>query len=237
MYLRRNVKGELMQVWMFDIDGTLIVSGGAGQDAAVRAIESVFQIPASREGIPFAGRTDRAIIQDLFAAHQIEVTPENRDRFQAAYLHHLDRLLKERAGRVLEGVSDLIAHLQCQPDTYLGLLTGNVRAGAKLKLVHYGLWNEFAFGGYGDQHLARADVARTALDAAQAYLLRTVSPLDIWVVGDTVNDILCARAIGARVIAVATGDVSADQLAVAQPDVLVEHLGGFTSHPVVNSIG
>jgi phosphoglycolate phosphatase-like HAD superfamily hydrolase len=213
-----------MQVWLFDIDGTLIVSGGAGQDAAVLAIEQAFNRPASREGIYFAGRTDRAITMDLFARHQIEATEANWRLFQDAYLYQLRQLLPIRQGRVLEGVRDFLTWLASQPETYVGLLTGNVQAGAELKLRHYELWESFLFGGYGDEHHARSDVARQALADACQHLGRTIASKDLFVVGDTVHDIQCARAIGAQVIAVSTGGVAREELLQADPDLWVEDL-------------
>ncbi len=215
-----------MQVWLFDIDGTLIVSGGAGQDAAVAALVSAFGITATRDGIQFAGRTDRAITKDLFEAHGMECTPECWARFQTDYLQHLERLLKERQGYVLAGVTELLAFLSQQPDTYLGLLTGNIRAGAEIKLRHYGLWDTFDFGGYGDDHFSRNDVARSALIDAQRHVPHPIQPDQVWVVGDTEHDIHCARAIGAKVIAVTTGGYSASDLEIHSPDLLLDDLHG-----------
>lgn len=213
-----------MQIWLFDIDGTLIVSGGAGQDAAVEALVSAFGISATREGIAFAGRTDRAITQDLFEAHGLECTPQRWAQFQAEYLRHLARLVKEREGSVLEGVTELLDFLTGRPDIYLGLLTGNIRAGAEIKLRHYGLWDHFDFGGYGDDHFSRNDVARSAFIDAQRRVPAIIQPDQVWVVGDTEHDIRCARAIGAKVIAVTTGGYSADDLRSHSPDLLVSDL-------------
>lgn len=215
-----------MQIWLFDIDGTLIVSGGAGQDAAVEALVSAFGISASREGIEFAGRTDRAIVQDLFHAHGIECTADRWMRFQTEYLRHLERLLEERQGSVLSGVVELLTFLSQRPDTYLGLLTGNIRAGAELKLKRYGIWHQFEFGGYGDDHYSRNDVARSAFVDAQRRVPQHIEPDDVWVVGDTVHDIHCARAIGAKVIAVSTGSYSSQDLEAHAPDLLLDNLLG-----------
>jgi len=106
----------------------------------------------------------------------------------------------------------------------LGLITGNVRAGAKLKLEHFGLWHFFRFGGFGDHHPDRDDIARDAMAAARERLDGTYDPARVWVVGDTPKDVQCARAIGAQAIAVATGVYSMDELLPAEPDVLLEDL-------------
>jgi phosphoglycolate phosphatase-like HAD superfamily hydrolase len=213
-----------MKVWLFDIDGTLIASGGAGQEATFAALSAAFGVPVTRAGIAFAGRTDRAIATDVFAVHGIRNTEENWQTFQRVYLDHLQLQLNRRAGEVLQGVRQLLRRLEEEPTNHLGLLTGNIRAGAERKLRHYGLWHHFYFGGYGDQHESRDDVARQALAAAREFLRQPVGPRDIWVVGDTVNDVRCARAIGAHVIAVATGGAAAEELAAAEPDLLLDHL-------------
>jgi phosphoglycolate phosphatase-like HAD superfamily hydrolase len=175
-----------------------------------------------------SGRTDRAIIADLFRMHVLEETDENRRRLVAAYLRHLPACLRRCAGRVLPGIASLLEQLAGRGDVALGLLTGNLRAGARVKLGHFGLFDYFAFGGYGDEHLDRDDVAREALAAVRQSLDGAVDPGRIWVVGDTPLDIACARAIGARVAAVATGWHSREELAGHAPDLLLPDLGDPT---------
>jgi phosphoglycolate phosphatase-like HAD superfamily hydrolase len=213
-----------MKIWLFDIDGTLIASGGAGQEATFAALTEAFGVPVSRAGIQFAGRTDRAIAADVFQAHNIPNTLENWETFQRLYLQQLRHQLQHRVGDVLRGVTELLERLMRDQANHLGLLTGNIRAGAEQKLRYYRLWHHFQFGGFGDVHESRDDVARQALDAARGWVQSTFSPEDVWVVGDTVNDIRCARAIGANVIAVATGGTSARELAAANPDLLLPDL-------------
>ncbi len=181
-----------MKVWLFDIDGTLIASGGAGQEATFSALTEAFGVTVTRGGIGFAGRTDRAIASDVFAAHGIANTPENWQLFQRVYLDQLRHHLHRREGQILAGVPGLIACLGAEPQNHLGLLTGNIRAGAEQKLRHYQLWHHFSFGGFGDWHESRNDVAQQALLAACQHIGQAVSPQDIWVVGDTVHDVNCA---------------------------------------------
>jgi phosphoglycolate phosphatase-like HAD superfamily hydrolase len=213
-----------MHVCLFDIDGTLILSGGAGKAALEAALASEFGITRLIDKLDLSGRTDRAITQDLFRLHVIEDTPENWRRLVAAYLHHLPRCLATHNGRVLPGIAELLVRLSEREDVAVGLLTGNIRAGARVKLGHFGLYDYFAFGGFGDDHLDRDDVAREALAEVQRRHDGAVRPERIWVVGDTPLDVRCARAIGARAVAVATGWHSRDELAGHGPDLLLNDL-------------
>ncbi|HTU91935.1 MAG TPA: HAD hydrolase-like protein [Gemmataceae bacterium] len=211
-----------MHVCLFDIDGTLIASGGAGKAALEAALAEEFGIPHILDKMQLSGRTDRAIIANLFRLHFIDDTPDNHERLRDAYLRHLPRYL--HAGRVLPGIADLLAHLTGRKDVAIGLLTGNVRAGAKAKLGYFGLDDYFAFGGYGDHHLDRDDVAREALAEIRHHFNGSVHPERIWVIGDTPLDIRCARSIGARAVAVATGWHGLAELAEHQPDLLLADL-------------
>jgi phosphoglycolate phosphatase-like HAD superfamily hydrolase len=211
-----------MHVCLFDIDGTLIMSGGAGKAALETALAEEFGITHAIGKLELSGRTDRAILADLFRLHVIDDTPENHARLRAAYLRHLPRYL--HAGRVLPGIAELLAHLAERADVALGLLTGNVREGAKVKLGFFGLYDYFPFGGFGDLHLDRDDVAREALAEVRRQLNGTIHPEHIWVIGDTPLDIRCARSIGARAVAVATGWHSLAELAEHRPDLLLADL-------------
>lgn len=210
------------KVCFFDIDGTLLHSGGAGQHAMEQALAEIFGVHGPYDDIPSAGRTDRAITADLFRHHGIEATEETVGRFLNAYLAHLPHSLASLDGRVLPGIAELLDALSGQETFALGLLTGNYRVGAELKLKHYCIDHHFHFGGYGDRHHDRDDVARWALTEARTYLRHEVSPATAWVIGDTPSDVRCARAIGARVIAVATGIYTAEELARTEPDHLFE---------------
>lgn len=211
-------------VCLFDIDGTLLNSGGAGQHAMEQALAEVFGVAGPYEDIPAAGRTDRAITSDLFAFHQLEPSEERFGEFLASYLMHLPQSLATRDGRVLPGIEPLLQELEKQEPLALGLLTGNFEIAADLKLRHYGLDRHFQFGGYGDHHYDRDDVARWALEEAARHLACELQADRVWVIGDTPSDVKCARAIGAKVIAVATGIFSVQELAATRPDALFETL-------------
>ena len=211
-----------MHVCLFDIDGTLIASGGAGKAALEAGLAEEFGVPLQLDKLQLSGRTDRSILVDLLRHHALDDTPEHYARLRDAYLRSLPRFL--HAGRILPGIAALLSHLEERDDVAVGLLTGNVRAGAAVKLGFFGLAEHFAFGGYGDLHLDRDDVAREALDEVRNRLNGSIREENIWVIGDTPLDVRCARAIGARAVAVATGWHSAEELAASHPDLLFEDL-------------
>lgn len=213
-----------MRICLFDIDGTLISSGGAGKTALEMALASEFGINQLIERLQLSGRTDRAITRDIFHMHGLEDTPTNWERMVQGYLRHLPVSLNRSAGRVLPGVAELLGRLRERGDVALGLLTGNTRYGARVKLGHFGLDGYFAFGGYGDEHLDRDDVAREALNEAQRRHGERVTLEQVWVIGDTPLDIRCARSIGVRVAAVATGWHDTKELAQHAPDLLLMDL-------------
>jgi phosphoglycolate phosphatase len=232
-----------MPVVLFDIDGTLILTGRAGQFAMQRvaakepvpklAAADPMRKPIRETEIPsemsFAGRTDRSIIADYFQRMGIEPTADCWGAFAAKFLRELPQELKRRNGFVLPGVFGILEQLRQIPDVHLGLLTGNLREAAWLKLSHYGLAEYFyrerqAMGGFGDDHLDRDDVAREALRDVHCKIDTSIHPSNVWVIGDTPKDVQCARAIGARVIAVATGEFSVETLAESEPDLLVRDL-------------
>lgn len=219
-YYRLN--SNPVRVFLFDIDGTLISTGGAGRAALELALTTAFDLPPQFPEIPLGGRTDRAIARDVLLHFGLADSPGHWDRYRQAYLQHLPECLARRNGRVLPGMAEAVAELNRRGDALVGLLTGNVAAGAQCKLGFFGLWEQFAFGGFGDRHVHRADVAREALAAAEAHGGEPVTAHDVWVVGDTPLDVACARAVGARAVAVATGGVSREELAAAEPDVLLD---------------
>jgi phosphoglycolate phosphatase-like HAD superfamily hydrolase len=223
-----------MQIILFDIDGTLIQTGGAGQSAMDKVSFEQGTREADSTRVKYAGRTDRSIIRDHLQMFGIDETPENYALYQADFLKKLPQQLATRAGTVLPAVTAVLDRL-CQHPFELGLITGNMRAAARLKLEHYELSEYFftrnngngrpeAMGGFGDDHFDRDDMAREALGDVQRHMGEHFSGEQIWVVGDTPRDVQCARAIGARVLAVATGSYSFDELAETSPDLICESL-------------
>lgn len=213
-----------MKACLFDIDGTLIQTAGAGQRAFAEAFAAEFGVKELSNDVPFAGCSDRGIAGGLFEVHGIENSTANWDRFRTAYVTRIASHVADCEGEVLPGVVELIDRVEALGDVHIGLLTGNVAAAAEAKLSHYGLWDRFAFGGYGDDHSDRNDIAATAAAKARERHGRLTRDERIVVIGDTPNDVRCARSIGAFVAAVATGHTPAITLAAANPDLLIPTL-------------
>ncbi len=209
-------------VCLFDIDGTLLSSGGAGKAAFEMALLREFRLSELIDQVPMSGRTDRAIVGDLFRIHEIDDNAGNWRRFQKVYLQCLPGTLDSCEGRVLIGVRRLLDLLASSGDVALGLLTGNMQLGAKLKLGHYGLYDRFGFGAFGDEHRSRDDVARGAWEIITREIDASILAESVWVLGDTPFDVRCARAIGAKALAVTTGYHTREQLAASEPDLLVD---------------
>lgn len=214
-----------MKAFLFDIDGTLIRTGGAGVRAFAKTSEVVYGLPGGTAHIDFHGRTDTSLVREYFRHHGLPDTGENLGRFLTAYLGFLSEALAEHAGEACPGVWEFLgACRRLEPTPVIGLLTGNVRRGAELKLQAHGLWGEFAVGGFADDAEERPLIAAAARRRAETRWGTPLSGGEVVVVGDTVHDITCARAIGARCLAVATGGVSSETLRRAGPDWLVGSL-------------
>jgi phosphoglycolate phosphatase len=213
-----------MKILLFDIDGTILNTGGSGKAAMEHALRSTFQIEEMIDTVPYSGRTDQAIGRDLLRVHGLAETDEFRQKLTNAYLDALPTELAKKSGVVCPGLIPILEAASKLPDVHLGLLTGNVERGARIKLSHFGLWDFFKFGGYGDDHFHRDDVARTALTNAERHVGHTLPRDQIWVIGDTPLDVQCARAIGARAVAVATGWHSIEELQQSKPDYLYPDL-------------
>ncbi len=214
----------VQHILFFDIDGTMLSTGGAGQRAMELALSEDFGIRLPLREILMAGRTDRGITDEIFAAYRLEDTPAERTRFMHSYLERLPDCLQQLPGALLPGVRLLLDRLHQRDDLHLSLLTGNFAEGAWIKLRHFQIDHYFASGGYGDHHPDRDDVARTALQNARRHLNREMHGSDACVIGDTPADIRCARAIQARAAAVATGMYSTTDLEPHAPDHLFENL-------------
>jgi phosphoglycolate phosphatase-like HAD superfamily hydrolase len=213
-----------MPILLFDIDGTLVRTGGAGKAAMEAGLRTAFGVAEIRDEVPYSGRTDRAIGRDMLAVHGIEPSIDNQFQLQEAYLSQLPVSLAQYGGIVCPGIEDLLRMLHNRERVVLGLLTGNIRRGAKHKLGHFGLWDYFVCGGFGDEHYDRDDVARMAIAEVAAHIGGAVNSKDVWVIGDTPLDVQCARAVGAKVVAVATGWHPREELASHKPDFLLDDL-------------
>ena len=183
-----------------------------------------FGITATLDDIEFAGRTDRWIIRAILRKFSLPETEENFAALFEAYAERLPGELHNPEARVLPGVHAALAAFAARGDTAQGLLTGNLRRGAKAKLSHHGLWEAFAFGAFGDDGELRNDLGPHALRRAQETHRVHFPPERVWVIGDTAHDIACGRAIGARTLAVGTGGAPLDELRRHAPCVCLPDL-------------
>lgn len=211
-------------LYLFDIDGTLVDTGGAGMAALKEATRVIF----GHEGpeLDLAGSTDLGIIANIHNHFEIEHTRERFDAYVEVYLERLDWNLAHGGfpGRVHDGVSELLSQLSKQPDATVGLLTGNTAGGAAAKMRHFGLARHFPFGAYGCDHADRNRLGPIALERASIHAGKTFTAGETWVIGDTPKDIACAHAIGARCLAVATGSFTTTELLAHGADQVVESL-------------
>ncbi len=211
-------------LFLFDIDGTLISSGGAGEHALKLAIAELFGVENGLEGIEIAGRTDLFIAQSVCRRFCVEPTPERLTELFERYFAHLATELPRRDGRLLPGVVALLQALQARPQVALTLLTGNLEQGARLKLTHYGLWDYFDFGAYADDSADRNALGPIALQRALKAYGVPFEGKRVVILGDTPHDIACGEVIGARTVAIATGPHSLETLAQHRPDHLYSDL-------------
>lgn len=218
----RRMKDRLV---LFDIDGTLVDTGGAGMRALREAAHEVFGAPGPK--LDLAGSTDEGLVRGMLEHFGEEFSPERVGEFYGVYLGCLEKHLSGGTfgGRVLPGVMELLDACR-EAGAVLGLLTGNIAKGAALKVRHYGMEGYFGFGAYGDDHHDRNLLGPIAIERAAAATGKNFLGEDALVIGDTPKDIACGRAIGATTVCVATGAFSARELREHGADVVVETFVG-----------
>jgi len=204
---------------LFDIDGTLTI-GGPGKAAFGAALTRTFGTAGPIVNHDFSGKTDPLILRELLTAaghapHQIQA---GLSRFWDLYLAELEARIAADPVTVLPGVRALLAALADRNDVQLGLVTGNVRGGAKVKLGSVGLWEHFPIGAFGCDHEVRDELPPVALQRARAHWGRPFRGEDTVVIGDTPRDVACGKAVGAATVAVTTGRFSAAALQRADAD-------------------
>ena len=225
----------MVRLVLFDIDGTLIRTGGAGVKAFAKTFASEFNAADGFERLKFAGRTDFSLVREFFTFHQIAPTPGNFKRFFERYVFWLDHILRDSKTEVCPGVWELVRELQALPQApLLGLLTGNIRLGAEIKLRHFNLWDVFQTGGFADDHEERDRIAAVARQRGSRVLGENLRGDQVVVIGDTPHDIRCARAIGAKALAVATGGAKLGELELHQPDWAMPDLREISAREVVD---
>ncbi len=210
------------RVLLFDIDNTLLWSGGAGGQAMTAVFHDLFGIADGFERVEFAGRTDRYIFAEALRQHRIAGDHDaHLKEMTARYFGLLPDALKEKKGHLMPGFPQLLERLGERPELRLGLATGNFSQSAHLKLAHFGIDRFFAGGGFGEESEDRADVVRLAMRR----LADGASPRDVLIIGDTPHDISSALANGATAVGVATGSYSADQLRDCGAHLVFQDLG------------
>ena len=211
---------------LFDIDGTLVLTGGAGGRAMTRAFRDVFGRENGMGSPSMAGRTDAWIVSQMASHHQLECSAETAARFHDAYIGHLLQEIHKPGPQkgALPGVRDVLEALSMHPTAQLALLTGNFERGAQIKLEYFDLWKYFACGAFGDAAHDRNSLLGTALERVRTRCGITVQPSDVTIVGDTPLDVAVAVAGGARSVAVATGSYDVDALRACGADAVLEDL-------------
>ncbi len=215
---------------LFDVDGTLLRCGKQVGYFFFEALKEVFGACGTLEGYSFAGRTDSRIVIDLVRAtgrDDDEILPR-LPAMRETYLEKLERGLERDRMRLLPGVLDLLERLQAHDDVLIGLLTGNWRGGAEIKLGRFDLNRFFAFGAFGDDGIDRRDLVPVALERAAELRGESFEPRRTMIVGDTVLDVDCARTAGAWALAVTTGFTGAERLEAAGADWVFPDLESAT---------
>jgi len=210
---------------LFDVDGTLIVTGGAGTRSWRWAFEKLHGIPADIGEFSEAGMTDPVVARRTFRS-VIGREPESREmaRLLAAYLERLpEEVESSESYQVLPGAEELLRRL-CEGGLLLGIVTGALEAAAHIKLARARLNRFFPFGGYGTDSDDRTELTRRAIERAGSILGRNLAPARVYVVGDTPNDIDAARGVGAVAVGVASGHYSMETLSRARADIALPSL-------------
>jgi len=212
---------------LFDIDGTLITTGGAGYRAMKRAVEIVCGVDRAMDGVATAGRTDRIILRDAMQALDGRpLTDDLLERIRVVYCDLLATELERTGGGpgVLPGVRELLTRLTGLTEYHLALLTGNFWQSAQIKLGYHQLWRFFEWGAFGQDAVERNDLLPVALSRHQARTGATIAARDVVIVGDTPHDAGVAIAGGARSVCVATGQYDRAALEQAGADVVFHDL-------------
>jgi phosphoglycolate phosphatase len=217
-------EGNAKRLLLFDIDSTLVNTGGAGFKALQLVVENRYGVTDDLHDIEIAGRTDSGIAASILKKYGVLPTKKNVTTFLDEYVDLLARLLPTLHGHVLPGIREILTHMKSKPDRVLGLLTGNIERGAKMKLQRYGLWDFFEFGAFSDDHHDRNELGTFARRRAWEKHGHEFDAAQIDVIGDTGHDITCGKAFGARTIAVATGSWSREKLSAYRPDFLFDDL-------------
>lgn len=219
-------KNRAKKLLLFDLDWTLIYTGGAGVRALNRAFEQIFRIPEAMKSVSPDGKTDPAICREMIQVHLNRLPKAGElEALCRGYLEHLAIEIPVSPGyRVLPGIPALLEALRPQTEVVMGLGTGNLEEGARIKLARADLMKYFSFGGYGSDAEARPDVLRTGVRRGESLAGHAFAPREVVVIGDNIRDVQAGKAIGATTVAVASGPMSTEELAKTKPDYLFQNL-------------
>jgi phosphoglycolate phosphatase-like HAD superfamily hydrolase len=220
----------MMRLILFDIDGTLLREGLAPKIAFARALRETYNTTGPVQNFKFAGMTDPECVVEIMrmAGLDDETIFGRRQECLRRYVDHLAIEMQNHDGaKLFPGVRALLERLNKLENVLVGLLTGNILRGAQLKLRRWNLEPYFRFGAYGDDHEDRTVLAQIALTKARNLTGLPIAGADTTIVGDTPRDVVCARAIGARAVVVATGQVTRQELLSAGPDALLDSFENY----------
>ncbi len=215
---------------IFDIDGTLVSTGGLTGVAFELAIEELYNVKNSTKSIEPFGLTDQLIFSEILRINNIphDNVVEEFDRFCEKYIIHLgNQLNTSDTTKLLPGVKTLLEKLSAEKNIFLALETGNIEPSAFLKLHSLGIINYFPIGGFGSDSPDRAKIIELAFRRAQAHYRVPFSIKETWVIGDTPNDISAGQRLGVNTISVATGVFNADHLNQFRPNAIFENFNDW----------
>lgn len=222
--MEKIIKKKLI---LFDIDGTLVLSGGVAINVMIESISEISGTPVSWNIRDFVGNTDQNIIRTLLHRNGMNevLIADLMDSILEKYVQQLaTRLNKDGVVKILDGVEILLQKLKADEQFSLGLLTGNILEGAQIKLSKNGLFEYFPIGAFGNDALKREQLPPFAIQRAEKYYGHFYDRNDIWIVGDSINDIRCAHSNHIRCLAVASGHTKLEELELYHPDALVPDL-------------
>lgn len=214
-----------LKLFLFDLDGTLVSTGGAGLRSLSAAFKQIHGVENAHHKINASGKTDPAIFRELIRSFlDRDAEPGEIETIGNCYLGHLEREMKTSNPKIMAGVEAFIDKISNRRDIVIGLGTGNLEKGARLKLGPSNLNRHFEFGGFGSDHEERSEVLRFGHRRAETRSNGKIAPKDVYVIGDTLLDISAAKRAGFKSVAVATGKSTRDELGAGKPDFLLATL-------------
>jgi phosphoglycolate phosphatase len=210
---------------LFDIDGTLLWTRGSGRAATKAAMMDVFGTCGALDSHNFGGKTDWLTLAELLSDYSADDIGKHMPAYEQAMAHHLTKIITEYTTEPCPGALDVVHALRKREDVLIGIVTGNVAMTAPIKLRTAGFdpaW--FPVGAYGSEAMDRDHLPAIAIERAAKHVGKPISPEQVTVIGDTPADISCARAAGARAVAVMTGFSKQEELIAAKPDILLDDL-------------